>query len=117
MIIIIAVEVLPVFGQQPKPSQIMDQYRAQRVTWTTNIWPYANTLFGILATIEFAWSCRDASRTFRSPVVDFGACSKDDVDRRILWLLLNGRTWIPAIIDSFEQIGQTSSGFKFYRSK
>lgn len=26
-------------------------------------------------------------------------------------LLLNGRIWIPAIIDSFERIGQTSSGF------
>ena len=37
--------------------------------------------------------------------------------RKMMWigafyaLLLNGRIWIPAIIDSFEQIGQTSSGF------
>ena len=37
--------------------------------------------------------------------------------RKVMWigafyaLLLNGRTWIPWIIDSFEQIGQTSSGF------
>ncbi|MBV8907072.1 MAG: P-type conjugative transfer protein TrbL, partial [Acidobacteriia bacterium] len=37
--------------------------------------------------------------------------------RKIMWigafyaLLLNGRIWIPAIIDSFERIGQTSSGF------
>ena len=22
----------------------------------TNVWPYANTLFGLLAVIEFAWS-------------------------------------------------------------
>jgi hypothetical protein len=43
-------------GQTPKPSALLDQYRAQRITWTTNIWPYANTLFGILSTIEFAWS-------------------------------------------------------------
>jgi len=112
MIVIIAVEVLPVFGQQPKPSQIMDQYRAQRVTWTTNIWPYANTLFGILATIEFAWSAavmlleRSDLQSWTSALV-----------RKMMWigafyaLLLNGRTWIPAIIDSFEQIGQTSSGF------
>ena len=38
------------------PSQIMDQFRNQRTLWTTNVWVYANTLFGILAVIEFAWS-------------------------------------------------------------
>lgn len=112
MILMIAIEVVPVLAQQPKPSQIMDQYRAQRVTWTTNIWPYANTLFGILATIEFAWSAavmlleRSDLQSWTSALV-----------RKMMWigafyaLLLNGRTWIPAIIDSFEQIGQTSSGF------
>ena len=46
-------EAIPLHAQQPKPSQIMDQYRGQRITWTTNICPYANTLFGILATIEW----------------------------------------------------------------
>src|SRR5579884_3856662 len=108
----LAVESIPAFAQQPKPSQIMDQYRAQRITWTTNIWPYANTLFGILATIEFAWSAavmlleKSDLQSWTSALV-----------RKIMWigafyaLLLNGRTWIPAIIDSFEQIGQTSSGF------
>ena len=36
--------------------------------------------------------------------------------RRIMWigafyaLLINGRNWIPAIISSFETIGQTASG-------
>ena len=108
----LTIEAIPVLAQQPKPSQIMDQYRAQRITWTTNIWPYANTLFGILATIEFAWSAavmlleRSDLQSWTSALV-----------RKIMWigafyaLLLNGRTWIPAIIDSFEQIGQTSSGF------
>ena len=38
------------------PSQILQQYRNFRTTWITNIWPYANTLFALLATIEFAWS-------------------------------------------------------------
>jgi type IV secretion system protein TrbL len=33
------------------------------------------------------------------------------VDRAFYALLLNGRYWIPAIIDSFEQVGQTASGF------
>ena len=99
------------FGQ-PQPSQILDQYRNQRITWTTNIWPFANTLFGILATIEFAWSAavmlleRTDLQSWTSALI-----------RKMMWigafyaLLLNGRIWIPAIIDSFEKIGQTSSGF------
>ena len=101
----------PLFAQ-PQPSQILDQYRNQRITWTTNIWPFANTLFGILATIEFAWSAavmlleKSDLQSWTSALV-----------RKIMWigafyaLLLNGRIWIPAIIDSFEQIGQMSSGF------
>lgn len=111
--IFIALATVPALAQgAPKPSAIMDQYRAQRITWTTNIWPYANTLFGILATIEFAWSAavmlleKHDLQSWTSALV-----------RKMMWigafyaLLLNGRTWIPAIIDSFEKIGQTASGF------
>ena len=29
---------------QQAPSQILSQYRAQRVTWMTNVWPFANNL-------------------------------------------------------------------------
>src|SRR3954447_139714 len=29
------------------PSAILSQYRDQRVTWFTNVWPYANNLFGM----------------------------------------------------------------------
>src|SRR5678816_706627 len=38
------------------PSTIMEQFRNQRVNWAANVWVYANTLFGMLAIIEFAWS-------------------------------------------------------------
>jgi type IV secretion system protein TrbL len=83
------------------PSQILQQYRNFRITWITNIWPYANTLFALLATIEFAWSAAVM------------ALEKGDLQswtsaliRKIMWLgafyalLLFGRQWIPAIIDS-----------------
>ncbi len=70
---------------QQAPSQILDQYRAQRVTWTTNIWPYANNLFGLLALIEFAWSAAVMLlEKIRSAIVDRGADSEDHVDRRFL---------------------------------
>lgn len=38
------------------PGDIMSQFRSQRTLWTTNVWVYANNLFGILALIEFTWS-------------------------------------------------------------
>ena len=47
------------FGQNFRTTNaddILQQFRNQRVLWTTNIWDYANALFGILAVIEFAWS-------------------------------------------------------------
>src|SRR3954471_18430473 len=93
------------------PSKIMDQYRSQRIQWTTNIWPYANTLFGLLAVIEFAWSAavmlleKSDLQSWTSALI-----------RKLMWigafyaLLIYGRTWIPAITDSFELIGQTASG-------
>jgi type IV secretion system protein TrbL len=93
------------------PSQIMDQFRNQRIQWTTNVWVYANTLFGILAVIEFAWSAavmlleKSDLQSWTSALI-----------RKLMWigafyaLLLNGRIWIPAIIDSFTQIGQNAAG-------
>lgn len=93
------------------PSQIMDQFRNNRIQWTANVWVYANSLFGILAIIEFAWSAavmlleKSDLQTWTSALV-----------RKLMWigafyaLLLNGRIWIPAIIDSFTQIGQNAAG-------
>lgn len=93
------------------PSQILQQYRNFRITWITNIWPYANTLFALLATIEFAWSAAVM------------ALEKSDLQswtsaliRKIMWLgafyalLLFGRQWIPAIIDSFSRLGGAAAG-------
>jgi type IV secretion system protein TrbL len=93
------------------PSQIMDQFRNQRLQWTTNVFVYANVLFGILAVIEFAWSAavmlleKSDLQSWTSALV-----------RKLMWigafyaLLLNGRIWIPAIIDSLTQIGQNAAG-------
>src|SRR5580658_3559040 len=93
------------------PSQILQQYRSFRTNWMTSVWPYANTLFGLLATIEFAWSAavmlleKSDMQSWTSALI-----------RKLMWigafyaLLIYGRTWIPAITDSFELIGQTASG-------
>src|SRR3954463_15590682 len=98
-------------GQMKAPSAILNEYRNQRALWFTMVWPYANTLFGLLAVIEFAWSAavmlleRSDLQSWTSALV-----------RKLMWiggfyaLLIYGRTWIPAITDSFELIGQTASG-------
>jgi len=117
-VVAIACLFLPVAWTQQRPtfnttipSQIMDQFRDQRIQWTANIWVYANALFGILALIEFAWSAavmlleKSDLQSWTSALV-----------RKLMWigafyaLLLNGRIWIPAIIDSFTQIGQNAAG-------
>jgi type IV secretion system protein TrbL len=93
------------------PSQIMEQFRNQRTQWTTNVWVYANTLFGILAVIEFAWS----AAVMLLEKTDFQSWTSALI-RKLMWigafyaLLLNGRYWVPAIIDSFTQIGQNAAG-------
>jgi type IV secretion system protein TrbL len=98
-------------AQSSVPSQILQQYRDVRITWATNVWPYANTLFGLLAVIEFAWS----AAVMLLEKADLQSWTAALV-RKIMWLgafyalLLNGRTWIPAIIDSFEMMGERASG-------
>ncbi len=89
----------------------MDQFRNSRIQWTTNVWVYANTLFGILAVIEFAWS----AAVMLLEKADLQSWTSALI-RKLMWigafyaLLLNGRIWIPAIIDSFTQIGQNAAG-------
>lgn len=93
------------------PSAILSQYRDQRITWFTAVWPYANTLFGMLAVIEFAWSAA-VMLLEKSDLQSWTAA----LVRKVMWLgafyalLLYGRFWIPAITDSFEIIGQNAAG-------
>lgn len=96
--------------QTTVPTDILTRFRNQRILWTTNVWVYANRLFGILALIEFTWSAvtmvldKTNLQSWTSALI-----------RKIMWigafyaLLINGRNWIPAIIDSFEQIGSNAA--------
>ncbi|HEX4807456.1 MAG TPA: P-type conjugative transfer protein TrbL [Bryobacteraceae bacterium] len=96
--------------QTTVPTDILTQFRNQRILWTTNVWVYANRLFGILALIEFTWS----AVTMVLDKTDLQSWTSALI-RKIMWigafyaLLFNGRNWIPAIIDSFEQIGSNAA--------
>jgi len=93
------------------PSAILNEYRDQRITWFSAIFPYANSLFGMLAVIEFAWS----AAVMLLEKTDLQSWTAALV-RKVMWLgafyalLLYGRFWIPAITESFEIIGQNASG-------
>ena len=104
------------FAQAPpfvstNPSQILTAFQAARGNWVANIAGYANSLFGALAVIEFAWSAA-VMVLEKADLQSFTAA----LVRKIMWiggfymLLINGPVWIPFIIDSFTQIGQNSSG-------
>lgn len=93
------------------PSQILLQYQSFRNNWFTAVWPYANTLFGLLAVIEFAWS----AAVMAMEKADLQSWSSALL-RKIMWLgafyalLVYGPQWIPAIIDSFTQLGGIAAG-------
>jgi type IV secretion system protein TrbL len=103
--------VAPPAAAQQVPSQMLNQYRNQRITWMTNVWPFANNLFFWLALIEFTWSAV-LMVLEKTDLQSWTAC----LLRKIMWigafyaLLINGRNWIPTIVDSFNILGQQASG-------
>lgn len=92
------------------PGDVMDQFRSARTLWSTGVWGYANKLFGILAVIEFAWSA--AVMVLEKADLQSWTAA---LIRKIMWigafyaLLVNGNSWIPAIIDSFHIIGTNAA--------
>lgn len=97
--------------QTNNANDILQQFANQRIVWTTNIWVYANALFGILAVIEFAWS----AAVMALEKTDLQSWTSALI-RKLMWigafyaLLINGRIWIPAIINSFSQVGANAAG-------
>lgn len=93
-------------------NEITQQYHNATSGWYSYLFPIASHLFGLLAIIELAWSGI------------WWALEKSDVSS--LWtellkkilvigffytIMLNAQSWIPAIIQSFEQAGSGASHF------
>lgn len=93
------------------PSQMLNAYRNQRTVWFTNVWPAANKLFALLALIDFAWSAavmvleKQDFQSWLSALI-----RKMMTIGAFYALLIYGRVWIPAIVDSFEMLGQNAAG-------
>jgi type IV secretion system protein TrbL len=109
-IVVLGMSALSLAQSPDRPAEILDAYRAQRTTWFTNVWPAANTLFGLLALIDFAWSAavmvleKQDFHSWVSAIV-----RKMMTIGAFYALLIYGRFWIPAIVDSFETLGQNAS--------
>lgn len=90
---------------------IAQSYKTAATGWTGTLLGYANRLFMLLAIIELAWSFAVWALE-KNEYQSFIAA----VAKKIMWvgifyaLLLNGPTWIPAIIDSFVDAGSAASG-------
>jgi len=90
---------------------LLQDYKDASGGWWVNLFPIANRLFWLLATIEFTWAAtqwvleRDELSTFAAALM-----------RKIMAigffyaLLLYGDTWIPAIVNSFVLAGSQASG-------
>jgi type IV secretion system protein TrbL len=97
------------------PSSILDEYKGLENAWITKLLGAAQRLFFLLAGIEVAWSFT----LLAIEKADFQALTATIV-RKIMWIgifyaiLLYGVTpagggWIPAIINSFQILGQNAS--------
>lgn len=97
--------------QVSPPTQFLDTFQQMRGQWFAAVQGPAQTLFGLLALIEFAWSAAVLALE-RTDLQSWTA----GLIRKLMWigafyaLLVFGPTWIPAIIDSFTALGQQASG-------
>jgi len=97
--------------QASPPTQFLETFQQMRGQWFAAVQGPAQTLFGLLAVIEFAWS----AAVLALERTDLQAWTAGLI-RKLMWigafyaLLVFGPTWIPAIVDSFTQLGQQASG-------
>lgn len=92
-------------------SDITNSYKTASAGWTTVMLGYANRLFWMLAAIEFAWSGITWALEKDSMNAWTAALIKKIMSIGFFYaILLNANTWVPAIIDSLRQAGQTAGG-------
>jgi type IV secretion system protein TrbL len=97
--------------QVSPPTQFLQTFQQMRGQWFAAVQGPAQTLFGLLAVIEFAWS----AAVLALERTDLQSRTAGLI-RKLMWigafyaLLVFGPTWIPAIVDSFTQLGQQASG-------
>ena len=92
------------------PSDILDDYQNAMGQWESAATGAAATLFAILAAIEVTWTAIVMTLEKTDMQAWVATVIKKLMGIGIFWALLKyGATWIPAIVNSFIQIGQNGS--------
>lgn len=102
-----ALAAAPAFGLDA----VGEAYRVLQDTWFTKVKSYADKLFWMLVSVDMAWS----GVIYVLEKNDMGEIAISTVKKLLtigfFWSLLQfSHTWIPAIIDSFRQIGMGAGG-------
>jgi type IV secretion system protein TrbL len=84
--------------------------------WIPVILKEATFLFYVLATLDFAWGAPQLLRESDFMGLFIGLIKKLLVISFFYAVLVNGQVWIPAIVNSFAQIGANASGVPMAQS-
>ena len=92
------------------PSDILDDYQNAMGQWENAATGAAATLFALLAAIEVTWTAIVMTLEKTDMQAWVATFIKKLMGIGIFWALLKyGATWLPAIVNSFIQIGQNGS--------
>ena len=78
--------------------------------WIPAITQEASFLFYVLAALDFAWGAPQLLRESDFNGLFLSLIKKLLVISFFYAVLINGQTWIPAIVNSFAQLGATAAG-------
>ncbi len=92
-------------------NDIVRDYEAISTAWFSALSPIANRIFWILVAIQLTWSAIWWVLDREDELGVLSSLLRQIVAIGLFYaLLLNGGTWIPAVIHSFSQAGATASG-------
>lgn len=101
----------PAFADPNILDGVGNQYKTASATWEISLIPIAKSLFIKLALIEVLWSAIWWVIERDDPNQVLVSMLRKIMPLMFFWaILLNFDTWIPAVIDSFSQAGQTAGG-------
>jgi type IV secretion system protein TrbL len=107
----------PVHAQAPSDVGSTFQQIAQAANaWIPAIMHEAAFLFYVLATLDFAWGAPQLLRESDFMGLFLSLVKKLLVISFFYAVLINGQVWIPAIVDSFAQLGANAAGIPMAQS-
>jgi len=114
-----AVSIAAVTAHAQTPSDVggtFQQIAQAADSWIPTIMQEAGFLFYVLATLDFAWGVPQLLRESDFMGLFLSLVKKLLVISFFYAVLVNGQTWIPAIVNSFAQLGANAAGIPMAQS-